>query len=47
MFEHRVLGNTPELNKDCRKQLKLAYLEQEKVNTECLPTWVVYAIVAC
>jgi len=32
MFEHRVLGKTEELQKDCKKQLKVQYLQQEKAS---------------
>uniref|UniRef100_A0A915AS27 Golgi apparatus protein 1 n=1 Tax=Parascaris univalens TaxID=6257 RepID=A0A915AS27_PARUN len=32
MFEHRVLGSPADLEKDCKKQLKVAYLQQEQVN---------------
>ncbi|KAK0393485.1 hypothetical protein QR680_000235 [Steinernema hermaphroditum] len=31
-FEHRVLGNEQDLTKDCKKQLRVAYLQQEQVN---------------
>jgi len=31
MFEHRVLGSDPDLSKDCKKQLRVAYLQQEQV----------------
>lgn len=32
MFEHRLLGTPEDLDKDCKKQLKVAYLQQEQVN---------------
>jgi Golgi apparatus protein 1 len=32
MFEHRVLGSTPDITKDCKRQLRAAYLQQEQVN---------------
>uniref|UniRef100_A0A915DY09 Golgi apparatus protein 1 n=1 Tax=Ditylenchus dipsaci TaxID=166011 RepID=A0A915DY09_9BILA len=32
MFEHRVLGEAKDLHKDCKKQLRVAYLQQEQVN---------------
>lgn len=34
-FEHRVLGTAEDLSKECRKQLKTAYLQQEQVNVSC------------
>uniref|UniRef100_A0A7E4VEA0 Golgi apparatus protein 1 n=1 Tax=Panagrellus redivivus TaxID=6233 RepID=A0A7E4VEA0_PANRE len=30
MFTHRVLGENPDLSKDCKKQLRVAYLQQEQ-----------------
>lgn len=32
MFEHKVLGTADDLEKDCKKYLKAAYLHQEQVN---------------
>ncbi|KAI6216457.1 hypothetical protein M3Y99_01820900 [Aphelenchoides fujianensis] len=32
VFEHRVLGTPTDLDKECKKQLRVAFLEQEKVN---------------
>ncbi|VDN05170.1 unnamed protein product [Thelazia callipaeda] len=32
MFEHKVLGTKDDLEKDCKKHLKTAYLHQEQVN---------------
>lgn len=32
MFEHKVLGTQDDLEKDCKKYLKAAYLHQEQVN---------------
>jgi Golgi apparatus protein 1 len=32
MFEHRVLGESRDISKDCKRQLKLQYLQQEKVD---------------
>uniref|UniRef100_A0AC34Q7S5 Golgi apparatus protein 1 n=1 Tax=Panagrolaimus sp. JU765 TaxID=591449 RepID=A0AC34Q7S5_9BILA len=34
MFEHRILGETPDLAKDCKKQLRVAYLQQEQVDLD-------------
>ncbi|CAJ0931783.1 unnamed protein product, partial [Mesorhabditis belari] len=33
-FLHRVLGQSDDLAKDCKKQLRVAYLEQEQVETQ-------------
>ena len=32
VFEHRVLGENKDLSKQCKKQLRVAYLQQEKVD---------------
>lgn len=32
MFEHRVLNDPKDLHKECKKQLRVAYLQQEQVN---------------
>ncbi|KAI1702818.1 cysteine rich repeat domain-containing protein [Ditylenchus destructor] len=32
MFEHRVLGEKKDLRKECKKELRVAYLQQEQVN---------------
>lgn len=31
-FEHRLLGTPEDLQKECRKQLRVAYLQQEQVD---------------
>jgi hypothetical protein len=32
VFEHRLLGEKKDLTKDCKKQLRAAYLQQEQVD---------------
>jgi hypothetical protein len=35
-FEHRVLGAETDLKKECKKQLRVAFLQQEQVDQVCI-----------
>lgn len=35
-FEHKVLGSNSDLSEPCKKQLKVAYLQQEQVEVSCV-----------
>jgi len=32
VFEHKLLGQKKDVSKECKKQLRAAYLQQEQVN---------------